>query len=664
MVESNFQEEISNPNGISVADLFNNPFSFEVPIYQRVFTWGEEQFDRLFKDLEKHFCHSVSSTSGPERYYLGIITVVRSADEGDSHKYVLVDGQQRLTCILLLGALLGWNLDFSKLTYAARPMDRKALECVYKIGFPQDYQNVDAIAFKDQFAQIGNTAMADFLNYALSKGKGLGLLQKLKEVSATIKSALTLIISCLPDNPYRKDKFEQNRYFEKMNYGGKQLEPHEILKVRICKGLGNEYLTAWNAISNFGIFYLDSGATTGPSNSSDEALPLSAYLNDDAPEKDTFRHTVYEKCKNQLHQYELDVEAQDDLRRGLISFPMFLLHVLYLYRGEKDMKIGQEDCLLDSFLGVEEWSIEQKKHFIDLMKCYRRFLDLEIIHIKTMDRESLYFFYEPRSASQRDEIRDSVPADQQDIMEFQSMLYVSSGNDQTWLITAFNKKFSRLAEGGLEALKSIMRNHLLDRQTKDYISQAQNGWPTDCLKYGTENRRWLSLLDYLLWEKYTKSEKDSKTDPIFAPLFEASRFKGYEGQICSAIRNYVFRKNRSVEHLHAQTDSEATHPEDWKAQKDIFGNLALISAGRNSEYGNQSVGGKADRVVKLLVDGGNQGSKIESIKLLLMLAECNGDDSKWRVEAAHAHANKMLDVLQSFLMDNGDREPFGSTSRE
>ena len=27
----------------------------------------------------------------------------------------------------------------------------------------------------------------------------------------------------------------QNEYFEKMNSSGKQLEPHEILKVRICQ---------------------------------------------------------------------------------------------------------------------------------------------------------------------------------------------------------------------------------------------------------------------------------------------------------------------------------------------------------------------------------------------------------------------------------------------
>ena len=663
MSESNSQEEICTPSGVCVSDLFNNSFCFEVPIYQRVFTWGEEQFERLFKDLEEHFCSTTAVDCLVECYYLGIITVVRS--EKDDHKYVLVDGQQRLTCILLLGALLGWNLDYRKLTYAARPADKKALEDVYnRIQFPQVYKDEEDKEFrsqiamvKEQVATIGNTTMRAFLDFALAQGKGYALLQKLKKHSEIIKSKLTLLISCLPDDPYRLDIIEQNRYFEKMNYGGKQLEPHEILKVRICKGLDETYLKSWNAISYFGKFYAGceerEASSSNPNHSCFSALTLSAYLKDDDPGEDDVRYAIYKQCKEQKKQYELDSEDRDDLRNGLISFPMFLLHVMYLYRkknGRKDLRIGDEKCLLESFLEVEEWAIPQKKQFIDLMREYRQFLDSEIIHINSMDREFRFFFYEPHHASQRNEIRDSVPPAQQNIMEFQSMLYVSSGSDQSWLISAFEKGFHRNAEEGLETLKSIMRKHLLDAQTISVIRQAQNQWPSDCLKYGTDNRRWLALLDYLLWEEYCKIENDSHSDSIFAELITTPKFKDYKEQIRSAVRNYCFRKNRSVEHLHAQTDSDATNPEAWQDHKDYFGNLALISAGKNSEYGNQPVGGKTDRVVKLLLDGGTQGSKIESIKLLLMLAKCNGEDSKWTVEKARQHANDMLKLLKTFFI--------------
>ena len=662
MAESISQDKISTPNGICVADLFNKSFFFEVPIYQRVFTWGEEQFERLFKDLEKHFCSTTGVDDFNERYYLGIITVVCS--ENDDNKYVLVDGQQRLTCILLLGALLGWKLEYRKLTYAARHADEEALRVVYEICFPKSYpkrfQDIDyGSKIKDQIAKIGNKAMAGFLNYALTNKNGYELLQKLNSQGEIIKSKLTLLISCLPDDPYRTNMFEQNRYFEKMNYGGKQLEPHEILKVRICKGLDETYLKSWNAISYFGKFYKESEEDSSSSvKSSHDKLPsLSAYLKDDAPQKDDIRYAIYEQCKKQLSQYESDSENSEDLRRGVISFPMFLLHVLYLCQkadGQKDTKVVEEDYLLKSFSDVENWSKAQKMKFIDRMKEYRKFLDSEIIHIKTMENcESHYFFYESDSTPQKDEMRDSVPVVQHDIMEFQSMLYVSSGKDQSWLLSAYYKKFQRNGKGALELLKSIMRDplldSLLDSGTMKVIHQAQNQWPDDCLKYGTENRRWLALLDYLLWEEYSRFEKGVNADSIFTGLFDAQKFKEYEAYIRSSIRNYVFRKSRSVEHLHSQTDSESTNQEDWEAHKDIFGNLALISPGSNSEYGNQPVGGKTDRVIKLLLDGGTHGSKIESIKLLLMLAKCNGEDVKWTVEKARQHADDMLKLFKVFL---------------
>ena len=59
--------------------------------------------------------------------------------------------------------------------------------------------------------------------------------------------------------------------------------------------------------------------------------------------------------------------------------------------------------------------------------------------------------------------------------------------------------------------------------------------------------------------------------------------------------------------------------------------------------------GKCDRVIKLLIEGGAKGSRIESIKLLFMLAKCNGEDAKWTVENARQHANEMLKVLKTFL---------------
>ena len=641
---SAFEVQLGSPrhsiasDGYNVGELFSS-FSFEVPIYQRVFTWEEEQFKRLFCDLTDHF----RSNEGNGRYYLGVITVVRQRN-GD--KMILVDGQQRLTCILLLGSLLGWGLDPRKLTYAARPADKKALEDVYSIFGNGDQPLVENVS------RIGNAAMAGFLRFALTAGKGLEMLSALWQEREFIKERLTLLVSILPDEPYQEDILEQNRYFEKMNNGGKQLEPHEILKVQMCKGLDGESLKAWNAVADFGrcfVFEKEEDVVRQGGR-----IPLSAAIAEIRPpfgeDGDRLLSRVYERCgdKSQLRQYEFGDEMRDDLRRGLISFPTFLLHVLALYMKEPDGSIGDESRLLDLFRELTGRSAEERRKFIHLMVDYRRFLDDEIIHMVAVEGESRYSFYTRDSDGG---IRDSMPEDyeKKSLLQFQSMLYASSGPDQKWLLDAYGDYCAAPDAFGLNRLKQLLKNgDMLDGKVKADILKSE-AWPDDsCLNYGTENRRWFALLDYLLWERFCRND-----DELLRWL-KCPQYDSYKGIISSAIRNYVFRRNRSVEHLHAQTDDNATSPGEWETNKDIFGNLALISAGRNSEYGNLSVGGKFDRVVKLLTEGGEKGSKIESIKLLLMLAKCNGEDSKWTVEKARQHANDMLTIFQEFLGEYRD----------
>ena len=381
-----------------------------------------------------------------------------------------------------------------------------------------------------------------------------------------------------------------------------------------------------------------------------EHHPLSAVLEDACPStgkgKDDLLSRVYGRRndKTQLHQYEIGVEEKDELRKGLIAFPTFLLHVRALFLKMADEPIGDESRLLDLFQELTALPREQRKAFIVMMENYRKFLDAEIVHLVSAENESRYSFY----VRDRDgAVRDVVPDEKKALMQFQSMLYASSGPDQKWLLDAYGTYCDNPGVFGLDSLKQLLKKDggMLDGGVKTTILESEE-WPDSCLSYGTENRRWFALLDYLLWEKFCRNDDGLRR------LLECGKFDSCKGEISSAIRNYVFRRNRSVEHLHAQTDSNATAAGEWDNDKDIFGNLALISAGRNSEYGNRSVGGKYDRVVKLLRDGSDKGSRIESIKLLFMLAKCNGEDGKWTVDMARQHANEMLKVLKTFLCSN------------
>ena len=86
-----------------IKSVFNYPIStlldiesniiYSIPRYQREYTWGKPQWERLFDDL-------VENDSG---YYLGsIICINQSQDALSVQNLEVVDGQQRLTTISLL----------------------------------------------------------------------------------------------------------------------------------------------------------------------------------------------------------------------------------------------------------------------------------------------------------------------------------------------------------------------------------------------------------------------------------------------------------------------------------------------------------------------------------------------------------------------------------
>ena len=72
---------------------------FSIPLYQRLFEWGEEQIIQLLDDLYSSYKRDKESA-----YYIGMLTVKRT-----ERSIELVDGQQRFTAMILLGIYFKWN---------------------------------------------------------------------------------------------------------------------------------------------------------------------------------------------------------------------------------------------------------------------------------------------------------------------------------------------------------------------------------------------------------------------------------------------------------------------------------------------------------------------------------------------------------------------------
>ena len=70
---------------------------FLIPIYQRPYTWGEDECDELWNDIETFFMENKDKDDDDIKYFLGSIVLYDS-----NGKLNIIDGQQRTTTLSLL----------------------------------------------------------------------------------------------------------------------------------------------------------------------------------------------------------------------------------------------------------------------------------------------------------------------------------------------------------------------------------------------------------------------------------------------------------------------------------------------------------------------------------------------------------------------------------
>lgn len=90
---------------LSIKDIFNNGFNmFSIPDYQRAYSWGTSQRKDLIADIENVLIKQ------DYIHYTGTIVATEQELEGDYQNFNIVDGQQRLTSIVILLATLKNNI--------------------------------------------------------------------------------------------------------------------------------------------------------------------------------------------------------------------------------------------------------------------------------------------------------------------------------------------------------------------------------------------------------------------------------------------------------------------------------------------------------------------------------------------------------------------------
>ena len=90
-------EDPFKPQSLSIGELFGNVDAlYKIPQYQRPYKWEDEQVDKLWEDVYDAF------KNNEDNYFLGSIITAKPRDNEKSAYVDVVDGQQRLTTLMIL----------------------------------------------------------------------------------------------------------------------------------------------------------------------------------------------------------------------------------------------------------------------------------------------------------------------------------------------------------------------------------------------------------------------------------------------------------------------------------------------------------------------------------------------------------------------------------
>lgn len=582
----------------SINTLVKEEKKLNIPIYQRLFVWEEEQINLLLNDLYNSFS---SSNEDKAPYYIGIITVVKNKDKWD-----VVDGQQRLTFLSLFGAFSCSQSENEQWKEFLFTEDGNNELRIHYTGRPEDCEDLKKIAEKKN-SEIQNNNFRTFLEciQKFKEDKEKDSAEKTannwNEFADYVYKKASFLISELPENYAPEDL---NLFFEKMNATGRQLTAVEQIKGKYFPACA----ATFDACLNFEKAFDPSDAKPSGKLPSGELPSLCDILKD----------------KETKVESETESEAPNKIfdeagTRSILSPEVFLLHCLEIAKnspsGEQqssEIEIPHDERKIletfKAFVGNENGKLPPNT-LLDTMKEYRKWLDANIIYLEaSSDGSWEYSFRKDENADEEDE-----DLDKKKMKQFQSMLYVSSSNYQEWVLEAYRSQAS-----GSITLKELQKMDNNRHPCPQSVSE---------MTYQSVDRYWFWKLDYLLWER----------------IIDNNSIDGYDlkEDEKTAIRNYKFRRNRSVEHLHPQTDGGI---KEWDGAKHHFGNLAMISSSFNSFQQNDSVGVKFARLQETQIPNKN----LESIKLLLMFKFAEGKEEKWTIDNANKHGEDMCDLLKQF----------------
>lgn len=224
--------------------LSNNDITFFIPPYQRNYEWSTDTCKVFFSDVKRVAASNVSSTRA-EHFFGSIVYVVEDSGFGLPDKYILTDGQQRITTTMLFLMALRDSISDSNYQEAIQSRylenSRAGSGAEYKIKLKQ--VETDWEAYK--LLALGHSMPSDlkdstvYRNYVYFK-KALAPFDDVGKKNLLQEGLRKFSIISIQLEPDRNPWENPQEIFESMNSLGKPLSLADLVRNYLLMGKNAE----------------------------------------------------------------------------------------------------------------------------------------------------------------------------------------------------------------------------------------------------------------------------------------------------------------------------------------------------------------------------------------------------------------------------------------
>lgn len=641
----------------TLAKITEDRIAFNVPIYQRLYVWGDDQIETLLEDLRTAF------QQGEKPFYLGGTLVVETMDSDQTPSLDLIDGQQRFTTLWMMS--LVWREALEPFLVIPREVGSRP-----RISFPIR-PDVDAFFAAhirgDESKEPGNSSIVDALSRLESFRKGFGQPQEFTRFVSFVFEKVRLVLTRVPL------KTDLNKLFEVINNRGVQLQHHEILKARLLRFLSNDtgerdrYATLWDACSHMpgyvernlrdasgiriaNLFDNDESArgieALGNADSVLTALfeQRTRVREGDALDVEAVLLQPYTTSSDKLNQ---DIEPHEAREvRSILSFPLLLQHTLRIWlarNNRHDLPRILDKQLLNLFslhFLTSETGANEVRSFIRLLWETRYAFDKHIIKWVRIDKDEEHLIcrlYLNTSEKSRT-LQRPRPESNQPFALLQSMLYHSQQiTTHYWLTPLLSYLLAHPYANSEERLNYLrhLDNHLLCSKDPRLLAERSNDFVRQPMKKAE-----LVDIEAIL----------SKPDGLRFPHYWFYKLEFVLWHLNSINLNskemasFRMTAKNSIEHISPQSPQLDPNGKPLDRDKvspailDTFGNLSLVSRSLNSEYGNKPYNEKQPHF------NNRNRDRIDSLKMAAIYRS-----PTWGDDEAVAHQAEMITILKDYI---------------